>query len=294
MIEFMFDCDNIKLHESRHQFAVRLITSLITGDVKTWKDILKPDEWFITEIVSNKLCNIDVDKFDYILRDESHVDGFVKLKPFIGLMGRAKIVTHVDGYSHIAYHVDDFGLIENLFSNRASLHMEIYQTARVAAAEKMVTDACVKASVGGVTIDGMKLTEVHQNSNAYLMLDDSVLDLIADSKIDNEDVRQAQSIIRSLRGGRIYEMVHEDVSLESNVLEALEKEFGSVFCKVKKFIPSADVPTNIPLYNDAGQTVTQSSRLKLGYESIMTFCTKPDDVLIKSINNFIKSSNNNF
>lgn len=294
MVENLISTNSIILHDSpkSHKFALTLITSLITGDSKTWKEILKPEEMFITEIVSNKFCNIDVDKLDYIQRDYDYVKKFVELKPFISFIERAKIVKDESGTTHIAYHYDDYELIENMFHNRAYLHRHIYQFSKVAGTERMVKDICVKASAGGVGIDNLQLTEVHMNNDAFLQLDDTVLKHIESSSIDNALVREAQSILKNLHEGRFYEPVWESFDNQSNFLEVLKAKFGSVFCEVEKFIPSAEVPRNIPLYKN-DEKMERSSGLTLSYKSKIIYCVKPDEVLVKNIKNFIDSKINN-
>lgn len=296
MVEHMIGSNNIRLHESSdlNGIALRLITSLITGDCATWKELLKPEEMFITEIVSNKFCHIDVDKCDYILRDEFHVKEFVSLKPFSDFLQRARIVFDESGTSHIGYHCDDFKFIENLFYNRAYLHMNIYQHHRVAGAERMVKDICVQSAAGGVTVANLPLTEVHMNSDAYLKLDDTVLDLIKSSGIDDHRVREAKKILKNLSDGRHYSMIWE--SCDDNgktVFDALVNKFGPIFCIIEKVIPSAEVPSNIPLYNDSGDVVSMRSELKLSYMSSMIYCLNPDDIIDKNVKNFIDSLNNN-
>lgn len=293
MIEHMIKVNEIKLHESpdHHNFALRLITSLITGDYKTWAELLKPEEFFITEIVSNKLCNIDVDKFDYILRDNHYLNGHVALKSFIAFMERARIVVGTNGISHIGYHVNDFELIENLFFDRAYLHVNVYQHHQVAACEKMVKDICVKAAAGGVKIANLPLTEVHHDQSAFLQLDDSVLDVIEASEIDHPEVKEAQRILKNLNDGRHYTLVWESNEDNKIVNDSLVKKFGDIFCTVPKRIPSAEVPTNIPMYNDNGDTVPMTSSLRLSFESKMIFCVEPEKV--KNVKNLVDSLNNN-
>jgi HD superfamily phosphohydrolase len=296
MIEHLISSNNIKLHESSdiHNKALRLMTSLITGDCVIWNELLKSDEMFLTEIVSNKFCNIDVDKCDYILRDDYHVKDHVTLKPCGEFLARAKIVFDDEGISHIGYHAKDFNLIENLFYNRAYLHMNIYQHKRVAAAEKMVKDICSKSCAGGVTINGLPLTEVHRNSDAYLKLEDSVLEVIQKSDESNDLIKEAKQILKNLNEDRIYEMVWESIDDDgADMFEVLVKKFGKKFVNVGKFIPSAEVPTNVPLYNDDGDNVKMTSDLKLSYKSSMIYCVDPDIQMVADINSFIDSMNNN-
>lgn len=123
MIEHLIRKNNIKLHddEKTHNVALKLLTSLVNADTDVWEELLAPEEMFITEIVSNKFCKIDVDKIDYLLRDSrcaEKIDG-IDVRPFIGFWKRARIVFDKNGRSHVGYHVDDFEIIENLFYNRA-------------------------------------------------------------------------------------------------------------------------------------------------------------------------------
>jgi HD superfamily phosphohydrolase len=293
IIEHMIKVNDIKLHESpeQHDYALRLITSLITGDSEAWAELLRPEEFFITEIVSNKHCCIDVDKCDYILRDQYHVGDQVILKQFAPFLDRARVVFDADGTSHIGYHVNDFQLIENLFYNRAYLHMNVYQNQHVAACEKMVKDICVKAAVGGVKIAGLSLTEVHQDQSAFSLLDDSVLEVIKASKLDNPLVKEAQNILRDLNEGRHYQLVWESSDEDKTIFNSLVKKFGDIFCIVGRKIPSAEVPTNIPMYNDDEKIVPMTSSLRLSFESWMIFCTKSEE--FKNAKNYIDSLNNN-
>lgn len=295
MIEHMINSNNIRLDEcpEKHDFAVKLITSLITGDSDVWKDLLEPEEMFITEIVSNKFCNVDVDKCDYLLRDHHYLKGHVAFKPFVDFLQRARIVFDSEGTSHVGYHLDDFELIENMFINRAYFHMNVYQMHQVAAAERMVKDICMHGDAGGVTIAGQPLTEVQRESSAFLQLDDSVLDLIDQSKLDNQSIRNAQDTLRALNEGRHYSLVWESCDDDRQVTDQLLKKFGKIFCEVEKVIPAAEVPSNIPLYSDNGDIVEMTSNLKLGYKSTMVYCTTFDVVLTKNIKNYIDSFNNN-
>lgn len=292
LIEHLITTNDIKLHDDlkTHRNAVRLMTSLITGNCETWKEMLAPEEFFITEIVSNKLCNIDVDKLDYLIRDHYHVKEHVKtLKPFMAFLKNARVVNDGNGTSHIGYNSDDFELIENMFWNRANFHMNIYQNLKVIGVERMVRDICVHGAVGGVTIDNLKLTDAHQNCDAYVHLDDSVLDLIKNSGIKNASVLKAQEILQDLQESRYYRYVCDDPSL----IEILVAKFGAIFCIIDKVIPNAEVPSNIPLYNGSSELVSMKSDDSLGYKASMIYSVESDEVTFDNIKNFIDVLNNN-
>lgn len=137
MVEFLFRNSNIRLADDH----IELITALITGNSSVWKKHLTPKLNFLTEIVNNKYCHIDVDKCDYLLRDAWYLKHQIHIKDFIEFLEGAKVVYVVDKSgkyrSHIGYRSEDFQLIENLFENRKMLHMEIYQHHDVIGCEKM-------------------------------------------------------------------------------------------------------------------------------------------------------------
>lgn len=308
MIEHMFRVNNIRLHTSadKHEKALRLITSFITGDCITWRELLTPKEMYLTEIVSNKFCSLDVDKCDYLMRDlhyffervtvkpSNDLSERETVKPFKDFLARARIVFDTNGTSHIGYHEDDFKSIEQLFFNRAYFHMNVYQQKQVAAAEKMVKDICSKGSAGGVTVAGLELTEVQQNCNAYTNLDDSVLDLIANSEINNKFIKEAKRCLKDLHENRRYSFVSEPVNNNGlKICKQLSDKFGSVFCVVDKFIPAAEVPPNIPFYKDNLERVQLASSLKLSYKSEMIFCTSPDKVVLTKVKSYVDSMSNN-
>jgi HD superfamily phosphohydrolase len=295
MIKHLISSNNIKLSddEETHNYMLELICSLITGDGEAWKQLLDPSEMFLTEIVSNKFCNIDVDKCDYLLRDRHYVG--LEIEPFIDFLNRAKIVIHEDGCTHIGYHANDFFLIENMFINRAMYHDKVYQLPEVAGIERHVKDICLLAQKAGFEMDGLLLTEIQQNCEAFNHLDDSVLDLIrSDTAIDNEAMQKSKELISYLDRDKFYIRVCEtkDKDDVESIYRRLVDQFGSVFCKVKKLIPYAQIPKNIPLYQ-GDRLVAKQSEHDLAYESTIIYCTAFDKITIKNITNYLCSSNNN-
>jgi deoxynucleoside triphosphate triphosphohydrolase SAMHD1 len=278
IINYMVEENNIKFHEDneKHKFALEMISSLIKGDEKTWNEILKPEEIFLTEIVSNKYCEIDVDKCDYLLRDELHLkNNSIKIKEFVEFLERAKVVFDEDNISHIGYHVDDFKLIENLFYNRAYLHEHVYQCKEVLACEKMVQDALIEATSGGFLFKNLKLSEVHTNDEAFLELDDYILDKIHESTIDNKHIFKAKEIIYNLRTKKFYKNVLKSPNKNQEsekILEDLKSKFKGDLREVNMKIPKANVPKNIPLYSDASKSLVEKiSELKLAKESWLVY-----------------------
>jgi deoxynucleoside triphosphate triphosphohydrolase SAMHD1 len=131
MVEHLFEKNQIRLSngDEEHFFCIDLIKSLIVGDQTAWKDLIAPDLWFITEIVNNKFCFIDVDKWDYLLRDayylKNAIDNFHQ--EFDRFFEGARVTAGKDFVTHISYHVDDYCHIYELFENRSNFHIHFYQ-----------------------------------------------------------------------------------------------------------------------------------------------------------------------
>uniref|UniRef100_A0A1A9ZA31 Uncharacterized protein n=1 Tax=Glossina pallidipes TaxID=7398 RepID=A0A1A9ZA31_GLOPL len=76
------ECPQIFVHlRENNNRGIDLIKSLITGRRKDFKRSLPNEYRFIFEIVSNKFCQIDVDKWDY-LKGDGHVFGKASLIDF--------------------------------------------------------------------------------------------------------------------------------------------------------------------------------------------------------------------
>ena len=256
-----------------------------------WKRLLKPSEMFITEIVSNKFCNIDVDKCDYLLRDFHYVR--LEILDFEKFMNSANVV-YIDGISHVGYHTNDFLLIENMFTNRAWYHMNVYQLPETFAIEKQVLEICLSANLAGLKIDGYQLTEIQKDCQAYLKLNDSILDLIRDSDIQNPMMAHAQDLLRKMDSKKFFTFIYEATGDYTKLLESLTEEFGDIFCTVVKRIPNASIPENIPLYDDDFKVVQKISDRELSYESTLIFCKTFDAEVIQKVQEFIEIGNNNF
>lgn len=287
MLEFMIRDDQIALHDDpdMHAFALRLISALIRGDKCEWEELLEPREYYLTEIVSNKFCEIDVDKCDYILRDSHYTKE--EISDFIQFMDRAKIVYDFNGTSHVGFHEDDFELVENIFRNRAHLHMTVYQSLEVLTCEKMVKDICDEAWRGGIKIADLPLCDVQKDESAYLQLDDSVMKIIHKSSIDNSNIARAKEILNNLESGKFYKKIWQSFEDDSDFRENIKNKFGDVLWQMK--IPKPQIPKVIQFYTNDGDLVKKESALDLSQEFWLILTDQNEN----EIKNFIDGLNNN-
>ena len=92
------------------------------------------------DIVANGRNGIDVDKFDYIVRD-SRACGLGCNFQFQRLMETMRVLG-----DEICYRAKDYLTVHKLFATRADLYRTVYTHAKVKAIELMVVEALVKAN----------------------------------------------------------------------------------------------------------------------------------------------------
>ncbi|XP_035705476.1 deoxynucleoside triphosphate triphosphohydrolase SAMHD1 isoform X2 [Folsomia candida] len=158
-----------------------------------------PNKHFLYQIVSNDITKIDVDKFDYILRDCTQLNvktGFDFQRIFNnsrvffvrpGLKGAAVEVAESAQDSTvtiIAYRKKISSTLQELFLGRFSLHQKAYQHKVVRIVEMMVVDGLkaaepyfrVPSSTDPAKV--LKLSTAHQDVSAFIKITDSVLEQI--------------------------------------------------------------------------------------------------------------------
>lgn len=130
--------------------------ALIVGDIKTCHAILGDDNFYLSEIVNNKLCQIDVDKWDYMLRDSHYVQHITRIRPnFDRCFLRAKVVRRSPtDRTHIGYHHTTYPNICDLFENRSLLHQNVYQNENVIATELLLDKIFKLADDNGFLFKG--------------------------------------------------------------------------------------------------------------------------------------------
>ncbi|KAL5292967.1 SAMHD1 family protein [Megaselia abdita] len=145
-IDHIFSRDDIKISDNgeKNSLAVEIIKSLINPEDMelktrvTGNPLFDSNYMFIYEIISNKKCELDVDKADYLLRDNHYMtdcDFFprdpntnekyiVRSKDILGIFYNARIS---DDRQHVEFRTLDFGNIYHLFDSRTQFHIHMYQ-----------------------------------------------------------------------------------------------------------------------------------------------------------------------
>ncbi|KAI9581445.1 deoxynucleoside triphosphate triphosphohydrolase SAMHD1 homolog isoform X1 [Glossina fuscipes] len=119
---FTENCEIFSHLRDNSNYGIDLIKALITGHRKHFSHFL-PDQYrFIFEFVSNKYCQIDVDKWDYLKRD-GRVFGEESLTDFEDVFLNARVTE--DG-NHIEYLCSDRYKIIQLFTTRWRFYRDYY------------------------------------------------------------------------------------------------------------------------------------------------------------------------
>ncbi|GMY26215.1 deoxynucleoside triphosphate triphosphohydrolase SAMHD1 homolog isoform X1 [Fagus crenata] len=162
------------------------------------------EKHFLYDIVANGRNGIDVDKFDYIVRD-SRACGLGCNFQFERLMETMQVMG-----DEICYRAKDYLTIHKLFATRADLHRTVYTHAKVKAIELMAVDALLKAN------DHLDIaSSIHQPAE-FWKLDDSILKRIEISP--EPELKEARDLILRIRRRELYEFCNE-FSVPKNKME---------------------------------------------------------------------------
>ncbi|CAL0312970.1 unnamed protein product [Lupinus luteus] len=189
MIDHMVDEHHIDIDSELLKKVKVMITA---SDHSTQK---AKEKMFLYDIVANGRTEIDVDKFDYIVRDSRACGLGCNFQPE-RLMESMKVVD-----DEICYRAKDYLTIHKLFSTRADLHRTVYTHAKVQAIELMVIEAMLKANPH---LDIKSL--IHQPSE-FWKLDDSLLKKIETSS--GQELKESRDLIRRIRRRDIYQFCNE-------------------------------------------------------------------------------------
>lgn len=150
---------------------------------------------FLYDIVANGRNGIDVDKFDYIVRD-CRACGLGSNFQFQRLMATMRVLG-----GEICYRAKDYLTIHKLFATRADLYRTVYTHPKVKAIELMVVDALLKAN------DYLEISSYIEDPSQYWKLDDTILKTIETAP--DQQLREAKELILRIRRRNLYQFCNE-------------------------------------------------------------------------------------
>ncbi|KAL9364022.1 hypothetical protein Peur_041895 [Populus x canadensis] len=153
------------------------------------------EKHFLYDIVANGRNGIDVDKFDYIVRD-SRACGLGCSFQIERLMDSMRVMG-----DEICYRDKDYLTIYKLFSSRADLHRTVYTHAKVKAIEMMFVESLIKAD------DYLQISSKIQDPAEFWKIDDSILKTIEISH--DQELKEARDLILRIRRRDLYQFCNE-------------------------------------------------------------------------------------
>ncbi|KAJ4962045.1 hypothetical protein NE237_021955 [Protea cynaroides] len=150
---------------------------------------------FLYDIVANGRNGIDVDKFDYIVRD-CRACGLGCSFQSERLMETMRVIDN-----EICYRAKDYLYVHKLFATRADLHRTVYTHPKVKAVELMCVDALVAAD------SHLKISSQINQPASFWKLDDTILKRI---EIDTSDeLKDSRDLIQRIRRRDLYQYCNE-------------------------------------------------------------------------------------
>ena len=231
MFRWMVDDNGMDLDKGVIDRVCDLITS---SNVES----ATPGTKFLWDIVANKRNSIDVDKFEYLLRDQ-HSTG-VKGNVDVGrLMSFMKVID-----DQICFKASEVYNVYDLFHTRANMHQKVYTHKKAKAIEYMIVDALVEADVAWDSEISKSIWDV----NEFIRLDDTILKRIEWSK--ESKLQKGRDLVRKIRRRELYQYVNDFAVPEEDIIGFKPvKEVDITSCQGNNNIPGGLRPDDIIVQN---------------------------------------------
>ncbi|XP_067949596.1 deoxynucleoside triphosphate triphosphohydrolase SAMHD1-like [Watersipora subatra] len=167
-----------------------------------------PERSYLYEIVSNCESGMDVDKWDYLVRDSFHLGIKCGFDPY-RLIYHQRVLS-VGKERKICYRDKEANTISSMFHTRFDLHQKACQHRVVVGIELQVAEALQKAaSSGALTVDKKSLIQCLEDRDmeAYTHLDDGIFSKILES--EGEALNESRDLLQHLQERQIWKFVAE-------------------------------------------------------------------------------------
>lgn len=191
LVDYIVDEHHIEIESDTIKRAKEMI---LASSEYTLPKIAR-EKQFLYDVVANGRNGIDVDKFDYIVRD-SRACGLGCNFQFERLMETMHVLD-----DEICYRAKDYLTIHKLFATRADLYRTVYTHAKVKAIELMVADALEKAN------DYLEIASYIDDPSQYWKLDDTIIKIIETAP--DQELRESRDLILRIRRRDLYQFCNE-------------------------------------------------------------------------------------
>ncbi|XP_071913044.1 uncharacterized protein [Coffea arabica] len=191
LIDYIVDTHHIEVDLEK----IKRVKEMILASSKFALPKSAKEKQFLYDIVANGRNGIDVDKFDYMVRD-SRACGLGCSFLYQRLMETMRVLG-----DEICYLAKDYLTIHKLFATRADLHRTVYSHAKVKAIELMVVDALLQAN------NYLDITSHIQDPSEYWKLDDTIIKTIETAP--DQELKESRDLILRIRRRNLYQFCNE-------------------------------------------------------------------------------------
>ncbi|XP_021842910.1 uncharacterized protein [Spinacia oleracea] len=191
LVDYMVDEHHIEMEDA----MLKKVKGMIVASTEHGSAYRVKDKRFLYDIVANGRNGIDVDKFDYIVRD-SRACGLGCNFQFERLLQTMRVMD-----DEICYRAKEYLTVSKLFITRADLHRTVYTHAKVKAVELMVVDALLKAN------NHLQFSAKIHDPAEFWKLDDTIIKRI---EIDpHPALKESRDLIARIRRRDLYQYCNE-------------------------------------------------------------------------------------
>ncbi|KAG8641741.1 deoxynucleoside triphosphate triphosphohydrolase SAMHD1 homolog isoform X2 [Manihot esculenta] len=191
MIDYIVDTHNIDIDPE----CLKNAKEMVVASHEHASSRSANEKQFLYDIVANGRNGIDVDKFDYLVRD-SRACGLGCSFQFERLMDTMHVIE-----DEICYRAKDYLTVHKLFATRADMHRTVYTHAKVKAIELMVVDALSIAN------GYLQITDKIDKPDEFWKIDDLILKRIETDS--SEKLKEARHLIQRIRRRDLYQFCNE-------------------------------------------------------------------------------------
>ncbi|KAF8921175.1 hypothetical protein CPB85DRAFT_309981 [Mucidula mucida] len=188
MLEHLIFVNHIAISNADKNF----IKDLIAGE----RRYCDPSEkQFLFDIVANKRNGLDVDRFDYFVRDSHMIGEPIKIN-LHRLLNSARVINE-----EICYDIKDVNNIYELYGTRFRLFKQIYNHKTAKAIEYMIVDALLAAE------PYLHISSMVFDPKQFSFLSDEIMSRIEWDSETNENLAPARAIFDRIRNRDLYKCV---------------------------------------------------------------------------------------
>lgn len=181
-----------------------------------------PEKYFLYEIVANKISSVDVDKWDYLMRDDAAMKLGLTFNKERFILNSSLL--EVEGRTRMCIRDKEAESVQDMFTDRARLHSKGYQHRTILTIDRMILDALLAADPHFVLTNSAgqqcKLSEACEDIAVFSQLTDEYLMRSIQFSRDPK-MEDAQTILRRIAKRQLYKVVGQ-IESSSQALMPLE------------------------------------------------------------------------